>query len=93
MRTVRTGKLGDSTVRLELEAKGSKLPQPILAMTEKDFLRVDLRTNMSDAKLMAERMHAQGWTKRSIAGDIEKNVDFRFLEKATGKTKMELSAW
>jgi ABC-type nitrate/sulfonate/bicarbonate transport system substrate-binding protein len=86
-------KLTDSTVRLELEAKGSKLPQPILAMTEKEFLRVDLRTNMSDVKLMAERMHAQGWTKRDIAGDVQKNVDFRFLEKATGKTKAELSAW
>lgn len=86
-------KLADPALRLELEAKGSKLPQPILAMTEKDFLRVDLRTNMSDAKLMAERMHAQGWTKRNIAGEIDKNVDFRFLEKATGKTKAELSAW
>lgn len=86
-------KLADPTLRLELEAKGSKLPQPILAMTEKEFLRVDLRTNMSDAKLMAERMHAQGWTKRNIAGELEKNVDFRFLEKATGKSKAALTAW
>jgi len=86
-------KLADAALRLELEAKGSKLPAPVLAMTEKEFLRVDLRTNMADVAEMARRMHAQGWTKRDISGEIEKNVDFRFLEKATGKTKAELSAW
>lgn len=86
-------KLADATLRLDLETKGSKLPAPILAMTEKNFLRVDLRTNMADVVVMARRMHAQGWTKRDISGEIDKNVDFRFLEKATGKTKAELSAW
>ena len=86
-------KLADGALRLELEAKGSKLPVPILTMTETEFLRVDLRTNMADFAVMARRMHAQGWTKRDISGEIEKNVDFRFLEKATGKTKAELSAW
>jgi hypothetical protein len=42
---------------------------------------------------MARRMHAAGWTKRDISGEIEKNVDFRFLEKATGKSKAELTQW
>lgn len=50
-------------------------------------------TNLADVTLMAERMHAVGWTKREIAGEIENNLDFRFLEKATGKTKAELSRW
>lgn len=84
-------RVSDPAARYELEAKASKLPAPILAMTEKEFLRVDYRTNLADVALMAKRMHEAGWTKRDIANDIEKNVDFRFLEKATGKSKAELT--
>ena len=86
-------RVSDPAIRYELEAKVSKLPAPALAMTEKDFLRVDYRTNLADVALMAKRMHAAGWTKHDISGDIEKNVDFRFLEKATGKSKLELTKW
>ena len=48
---------------------------------------------MSDIAQMAERMHAAGWTKRNLAGEVEKNVDLRFLEKATGKSRADLSRW
>ncbi|MGH7004406.1 MAG: hypothetical protein ACREIP_10710, partial [Alphaproteobacteria bacterium] len=60
---------------------------------EREFLKVDYRTNLADVATMAKRMHAAGWTKRDISGEIEKNVDFRFLEKATGRSKTALSAW
>ena len=83
----------DPAVRYELEAKVSRLPPPALTMNEKEFLRVDYRTNLADVATMAKRMHAAGWTKRDISGEIEKNVDFRFLEKATGKSKAELTQW
>jgi NitT/TauT family transport system substrate-binding protein len=86
-------RVADPELRYELEAKVSKLPKPALAMTEKEFLKVDYRTNIADIVTMAQRMHAIGWTKRDVAGEIENNVDFRFLEQATGKTKAELSRW
>ena len=83
----------DVDKRYALEAKQSKLPQPVLEMTEKQFLHVDYRTNLADVATMAKRMHAAGWTGRDLSGDIEKNVDFSYLEKATGKSKTELSQW
>ncbi len=86
-------KVTDPGARYELEAKGSKLPAPVLAMTEKDFLKVDYRTNIADIAIMAKRMHEAGWTKRDISQDIDKNLDFRFLEKATGKSRAELTRW
>jgi ABC-type nitrate/sulfonate/bicarbonate transport system substrate-binding protein len=87
------GMVSDPAKRVALEAKGSKLPAPVLEMTEKDFLRVDYRTDLADVATMAKRMSALGWTKRDLSGEIEKNVDFRFLEKATGKSKADLSKW
>jgi len=86
-------RVSEPGARYELEAKASKLPAPVLAMTEKEFLKVDYRTNIADVALMARRMRAVGWTKRDISGDIDKNVDFRFLEKATGKSKSDLTQW
>lgn len=86
-------RVSEPGVRYELEAKASRLPAPVLAMSEKEFLKVDYRTNLADVALMARRMHAAGWTKRDISAEIEKNVDFRFLEKATGKSKAELTRW
>ncbi len=86
-------RLADADTRYTLEAKGSKLPPAILAMTEKQFLKVDYRTNLADLGVMAKRMHAAGWTKRDISGEIDGSVDLRFLEKATGKSKADLTTW
>ena len=66
-------RVADPSTRYEMEAKASKLPPPILKMSEIDFLRVDYRTNMQDIAVMAERMHAAGWTKRNLAGEVHKN--------------------
>src|SRR5688572_15239076 len=84
-------RVADPARRFELEQKYSKLPAPVLKMSEMEFLHVDYRTNVSDIAEMAKRMHAAGWTKRDLAGEIEKNMDLRFLEKATGKSRSELS--
>jgi hypothetical protein len=86
-------RVAEPNTRFELEQKYSKLPAPVLKMSETEFLRVDYRTNLEDIATMANRMHAAGWTRRNLAGEIEKNVDLRFLEKATGKSRAELTKW
>ncbi len=59
-------RVSEPDARHELEAKGSRLPVSVLAMTEKQFLKVDYRTNLADVATMARRMHAAGWTKRGL---------------------------
>jgi ABC-type nitrate/sulfonate/bicarbonate transport system substrate-binding protein len=86
-------RVAEPNTRFELEQKYSKLPAPVLKMSETEFLRVDYRTNLEDIATMANRMHAAGWTRRNLAGEIEKNVDLRFLERATGKSRAELTKW
>jgi ABC-type nitrate/sulfonate/bicarbonate transport system substrate-binding protein len=86
-------RVAEPNTRFELEQKYSKLPAPVLKMSETEFLRVDYRTNLEDIATMANRMHAAGWTRRNLSGEIEKNVDLRFLEKATGKSRAELTKW
>jgi NitT/TauT family transport system substrate-binding protein len=86
-------RVADPQKRFEMEAKASKLPPPVLKMSETEFLHVDYRTNMSDIAQMAERMHAAGWTRRNLAGEVAKNIDLSFLEKATGRSRAELSKW
>lgn len=83
----------DPAKRFDMEQKYSKLPAPVLKMSEIEFIHVDYRTNIPDIVEMANRMHAVGWTKRNLAGEVEKNVDFNFLEKATGKSRADLSRW
>jgi len=86
-------RVADPAIRFEMELKYSKLPAPVLKMSETEFLHVDYRTNLGDIAEMANRMYAAGWTRRNLAGEVDKNVDLRFLEKATGKSRAELSRW
>ena len=60
---------------------------------ERYDLVLSYRTNLADVALMARRMPAAGWTKRDISGEVERNIDLRFLEKATGKSKADLTKW
>ena len=60
---------------------------------ERYDLVLSYRTNLADVALMARRMHAAGWTKRDISGEVERNIDLRVLEKATGKSKADLTKW
>lgn len=84
-------RLADADTRYTLDAKGSKLPPAILPMTEKQFLKVDYRANLADLASMAKRMHAAGWTKRDVSGDIDASADLRILEKVTGKSTADLT--
>jgi NitT/TauT family transport system substrate-binding protein len=86
-------RVADPAKRYEMEQKASKLPPPVLKMSETEFLHVDYRTNVPDIAQMAKRMYAAGWTKRDLSGDVSKSIDLRFLEKATGKSGAELSHW
>ena len=57
---------------------------------QKDFLRLTYRMAIDDIKLTAKQMHEMGWAKKDHSADIEKYVDFSFLEKATGEPKSKL---
>ena len=85
--------MGQPDKQIELEKKYSRLPDPVIAMQERDFLRYDFRTNMADIKTMARELHQLGWVKEDYGPKVESFVDFSFVAKASGLTPAELSAW
>jgi NitT/TauT family transport system substrate-binding protein len=87
------GFVGDVPKQIQLELKFLKLPEPVIAMVQRDFLRLNYRTNLPDIALMARQMHAIGWAKKDQSGEIAKFVDLTFLEKASGEKAADLSKW
>ncbi len=85
--------IGNTDLRIELERKYSRLPAPVIAMQERQFLRYDYRTNVADLKAMAKELRDLGWMKEDYSDRIEKYIDFAFLAKATGRPRAELETW
>jgi len=85
--------IGNVDRQIELEHQYSKLPLPVLQIQQRDFLKIDYRIDIADLKKIAQQMYEQGWTKKNRAAEVEKYVDFRFLEKATHKSQGQLNSW
>jgi len=79
--------------RIELERKYSRLPEAVIAMQERQFLKYDYRTNVADLKTMAKELQELGWMKEDYSDRIDKYVNLGFLAKATGQSPAQLSVW
>jgi ABC-type nitrate/sulfonate/bicarbonate transport system substrate-binding protein len=49
--------------QIEFEKKYSRLPDPVIAMQEREFLKYNYRTNIDDIKKMARELFQLGWVK------------------------------
>jgi NitT/TauT family transport system substrate-binding protein len=85
--------IGQPDKQIEFERKYSRLPEPVIAMQERDFLRYDFRTNIADIKTMARELQQLGWVKEDYGPKVDSFVDLSFLAKASGLTPAELSTW
>jgi len=85
--------VADVPKQIQLELKILKLPEPVIAMVQRDFLRLTYRTNLPDIALMARQMHAVGWAKKDQSATIGSFVNFTFLEKASGEKAADLGKW
>jgi NitT/TauT family transport system substrate-binding protein len=80
-------------VRIALERKYSRLPDAVIDMQERRFLKYDYRTNVADIKTMAKELRDLGWVNEDYSDRVDRYVDFAFLAKATGQSPAQLAAW
>ena len=85
--------MGQPDKQIEFERKYSRLPEPVIAMQEREFLHYNFRTNIADIKTMARELHQLGWVKEDFGSKVESFVDLSFVAKASGMTPAELSTW
>jgi NitT/TauT family transport system substrate-binding protein len=85
--------MGNADLRIELERKYSRLPDAVVAMQERQFLKYDYRTNVADLKAMAKELRELGWMKEDYSDRIDKYIDLTFLAKATGQSPAQLATW
>jgi NitT/TauT family transport system substrate-binding protein len=85
--------MGNPDRQIELERKYSRLPDAVIAMQERQFLKYNYRTNVADLKAMAKELRELGWVKENYSDRVDKYVDFTFLAKATGQSPDQLSTW
>ena len=85
--------MGNPDLRIELERKYSRLPDAVIAMQEREFLKYDYRTNVADLKAMAKELRDLGWVREDYSDRIDEHLDFTFLAKATGRSPAQLSTW
>ncbi len=85
--------MGQPDKQIEFERKYSRLPEPVIAMQERDFLRYNFRTNVADIKTMARELNQLGWVKQDFGPSVDKFVDLTFVAKASGLSPAELSTW
>ena len=79
--------------QIEYERKYSRLPDAVVEMQEREFLKYNYRTDVSAIKLMARELVELGWVKQDLSEKIEAYVNPSFLAKATGLSQAELSKW
>ena len=79
--------------QIEFERKYSRLPDPVIVMQEREFLRYNFRTNVADIKTMAKELHQLGWVKEDFGPKVESFIDMSFVAKASGLSAAELSTW
>jgi ABC-type nitrate/sulfonate/bicarbonate transport system substrate-binding protein len=80
-------------VRIALERKYSRLPDAVIAMQERQFLKYDYRTNIADLRNMARELRELGWVKEDYSDRVDKYVNLAFLARATGLSPAQLSTW
>lgn len=85
--------MGQPDKQIELERKYSRLPDAVIAMQERDFLRYNFRTNIADIKTMARELYQLGWVKEDFGPKVDGFVDLSFVAKASGLSLAELSTW
>jgi NitT/TauT family transport system substrate-binding protein len=85
--------MGQPDKQIEFEQKYSRLPDAVIAMQERDFLRYNFRTNVADIKTMARELHQLGWVKEDFGPKVDSFIDLSFVAKASGLSPAELSAW
>jgi NitT/TauT family transport system substrate-binding protein len=85
--------MGNVDRQVELERKYSRLPDAVIAMQERQFLKYNYRTNVTDLKAMAKELRELGWVKEDYSNRVDKYVDLTFLAKATGQSQVQLSTW
>jgi NitT/TauT family transport system substrate-binding protein len=85
--------MDNADLRIELEQKYSRLPDAVIAMQERQFVKYDYRTNVADLKAMARELRALDWMKADYSERIDNYIDFTFLAKATGQSPAQLSTW
>jgi ABC-type nitrate/sulfonate/bicarbonate transport system substrate-binding protein len=85
--------MGNPERQIEFERKYSRLPDAVIAMQERQFLKYEYRTNVADLKAMAKELRQLGWVKEDYSDRVDKYVDFTFLAKATGQSPAQLSTW
>ncbi len=87
------GFMSDTAKQVALELKYLKMPEPVVSMIQREFLRINYRTNMKDLELMARQMHEVGWAKKNHAAELPKYGNLTFLQKATGEPADALTRW
>jgi NitT/TauT family transport system substrate-binding protein len=85
--------MGQPDKQIEFERKYSRLPDPVIAMQERDFLQYSFRTNVADIKTMARELHQLGWVKEDFGPKVDSFIDLSFVAKASGLSPAELSTW
>jgi ABC-type nitrate/sulfonate/bicarbonate transport system substrate-binding protein len=85
--------MGQPDKQIEFEKKYSRLPDPVIAMQERDFLQYNFRTNVADIKTMARELHQLGWVKEDFGPKVDSFIDLSFVAKASGLSPAELSTW
>ncbi len=85
--------MGKPDKQIEFERKYSRLPEAVIAMQERDFLRYNFRTNLVDIKMMARELYQLGWVKEDFSSKVDSFVDLSFLAKASALTPTEMSTW
>jgi NitT/TauT family transport system substrate-binding protein len=85
--------MDDMPKRLELEKRQSGFPPAVIEMEQRDFVKLSYKVAIDDIKRAAREMAEVGWVKRDLSSEVEKYVDLRFLEKATGLSKAQLSVF
>jgi NitT/TauT family transport system substrate-binding protein len=85
--------MGQPDKQIEFEKKYSRLPDAVIAMQERDFLKYNFRTNIADVKTMARELHELGWVKEDFSAKVDSFVDLSFVAKASGLSSAELSTW
>jgi len=85
--------MGNPDQQIVYEQKYSRLPLPVITMQERDFLRYNYRTNVADIKTIARELKQIGWVRDDMSAKVDGMIDMSFLQKATGQSLGELSAW
>src|SRR5258708_785166 len=85
--------MGNPDLRIELERKYSRLPDAVIGMQERQFLKYDYRTNLSDLKTMSKELRELRRVKEDYSDRVDRYIDLAFLAKATGRSPAQLSTW